>query len=216
MQQLFIKKLMMNSTISQYISIKNNRVYLNGELYFQMHTDTDFPTFSKSLYKHTGIKYLKFFKMDLLSRLGLISSEILLNGRILNEEYQADKIGVVLSNSNSTIDTDRKYYDTVENRENYFPSPSLFVYTLPNIVIGEICIKNKFRGENNLFITKSYDPKFQVNYISKLFEQQRVEACISGWIDYTSDGYEAFLFLIETNKNSEIPFNEENIINLYK
>lgn len=213
---LFIKKLMMNKIISQYIKIKNNTVSINGELFFSMPPDIDFSTFSKALYKHTGTKYLKFFKMDMLSKLGLISSEVLLKDQQLKEEYPTDKIGVVLSNSNSTIVVDQKYYQTVEDRDNYFPSPGLFVYTLPNIVIGEICIKNKFNGENNLFITKSYDPGFQINYISSLFEQQRVKACIGGWLDFTSDGYEAFMYLIEENEESGNIFNNENITKLYK
>lgn len=206
----------MNLTVSQYIKIENNKVFLNGVLYFKVPQDMDFPTFTKVLYKHAETKYLKFFKMDKLARLGFIAAEVLLNGQSLTEEYPSDKIGVVLSNSSSTIDIDTEYYNTIKDKDNYFPSPALFVYTLPNIMIGEICIRNKFNGENNLFVEKEFNPDFQIKYINGLFHQHRVQACLGGWVEYSTKGYEAFLYLVEIAKEAKIPFNKENILKLYK
>ncbi len=36
---------------------------------------------------------------------------------------------------------------------------TLFVYTLPNILIGEICIKFKIQGESNFFVSQFVDYK---------------------------------------------------------
>ena len=154
----FLNKISMQNYINNYIRINNNKAWLSGRLIFTQ-DNTEFSAFSKSLYRHTKTNYLKFFKMDRLCKLGFISAEILISENNLPENYEAEEIAVVLSNSNSTIDTDTNYYNTIKDKDNYFPSPGLFVYTLPNIVSGEISIKNKFKGENNFFISKEFDPE---------------------------------------------------------
>lgn len=183
---------------------------------FSAGPDIDFRTFLKVLYRRYAVKYLKFFKMDNLSKLGFLASEILLEGQGLIKRYPNDKIGVILSNSNSTLDIDQQYYDLIKDSDNYFPSPALFVYTLPNIMIGEICIKNKFRGESATFIMKEYDPNITVDYIKNLFLQNKIKVCIAGFVDYTKDNYDAFLYLAEnTELLNGIAHNAENINNLY-
>ena len=206
----------MEITISKFIKIENNTIWLNGEKVFSAGPDIDFRTFLKVLYRRYAVKYLKFFKMDNLSKLGFLASEILLEGQGLIKRYPNDKIGVILSNSNSTLDIDQQYYDLIKDSDNYFPSPALFVYTLPNIMIGEICIKNKFRGESATFIMKEYDPNITVDYIKNLFLQNKIKVCIAGFVDYTKDNYDAFLYLAEnTELLNGIAHNAENINNLY-
>ncbi|HEY2583975.1 MAG TPA: hypothetical protein VGI43_19355, partial [Mucilaginibacter sp.] len=102
--------------------------------------------------------------MDNLSKLGWLASEILLKDNFNPDKYKPEEIGIVLTNANSSLDDDRKYYDSVKD----VPSPSLFVYTLPNIVIGEICIRNNFKGEHAFFVMDSFNGDFimqQVNYL---------------------------------------------------
>lgn len=206
----------MEITISKYIKIENNTIWLNGEKVFSAGPDIDFGTFIKVLYRRYAVKYLKFFKMDNLSKLGFLASEILLEGQGLIKRYPNDKIGVILSNSNSTLDIDQQYYDLIKDSDNYFPSPALFVYTLPNIMIGEICIKNKFRGESATFIMKEYDPNITVDYIKNLFLQDKIKVCIAGFVDYTKDNYDAFLYLAgNTELLNGTAHNAENINNLY-
>ncbi|MCK4663951.1 MAG: hypothetical protein KAT68_13875 [Bacteroidales bacterium] len=207
----------MNNYITAYIKIKDNKVWFNGTLLFEPEEDMTFPAFMKKIYKHNNTKYLKFFKMDKLSKLGFISSEILLKERLLSEYYNSDEIGIILANSNSTIDTDIEFYNTIKDKNDYFPSPSIFVYTLPNIMIGEISIKNKFRGENSFFVSKEYNSDFCVNYINGLFEKEKIKACLCGWIDYTADKYDAFMYVVESEKNTEnnIIHNINNIKKIY-
>ena len=78
--------------------------------------------------------------------------------------YKPEDIGVVLANANSSLDTDIKYFETVKD----IASPALFVYTLPNIVIGEICIRHNFKGENAFFIFEEFDAGFIQQYVSNL------------------------------------------------
>ena len=204
----------MDIKISKYIRIGRNTVWLNDEKVFSAEPEIPADSFFKILYRHYGIKYMKFFKMDRLSKLGYLASEILIGRENLTGSCPNEKIGVVLSNSNSTIDIDRQYYDQIKDPDNYFPSPALFVYTLPNIMIGEICIKNKFKGESTAFIMKEYDPGLTVDYINNLFLQNKVNICLAGFVDYAGDNnYDAFLYLADKREPVNRPEHSTEQIN---
>ena len=95
------------------------------------------------LYRQYVKDYPKFFKMDTLSRLGFIAAELLLR------EQSVD--AVILANRSASIKNDTDYLATITG-ENYYPSPALFVYTLPNIVTGEIAIRHHIQGETSFYI----------------------------------------------------------------
>ena len=67
----------------------------------------------------------------------------------------------MICNADASLDTDIKYLATTKE----LPSPSVFVYTLPNIMIGEICIRNHFKGESFFFISENPDPVFFEQYV---------------------------------------------------
>ena len=103
------------------------------------------------LYHKYVADYPKFFKMDALSRLGFVASELLLQ-KEGNRFYHREDRAVIMANRNGSIKNDRDYYETIRDRQNYYPSPSLFVYTLPNIVTGEIAIRNHYYGETAFYL----------------------------------------------------------------
>ena len=186
-------------------------VYRNGEVIFK-NEEEDLPAFLISAYHHFKISYPKFYKMDSLCKLGLLGAEILLQGHS-PAGYQSWDTGVVLANANSSLDTDIKYYKTTGD----IASPALFVYTLPNIVIGEICIRFNLKGENAFFITEKFDPVFIEQYVSNLFNNNILQACICGWIELLGDEYKTALFLVEKKAGTPaIPFTVENIIKIYQ
>ncbi len=92
-------------------------------------------------------------------------------------------------------------------------SPAVFVYSLPNIVIGEICIRNGFKGENSFFISDRYDIPVQVNYINQLFKENIIDACICGWLELLGENYEAFLYLAVKNGTDELQPHQVDTIN---
>lgn len=102
-------------------------------------------------HKYAG-NYPKYFKMDLLSRLGFIGTEILLQKEGQERFVPTEDRAVVFGNSHSSIKNDTDYLATISDSGNYYPSPSLFVYTLPNIVTGEIAIRNKYYGETCFYV----------------------------------------------------------------
>ncbi len=209
----------MENIISKYCIIKPHKIVIDGKPELVNSENSEFGVFLKSVYKHYQIKYPKYFKMDNLCKLAFIASEIVLHGNEKIKALDPTKIGVILQNAHSSLDTDIKYNDTIKDKSNYFPSPAVFVYTLPNVMIGEICIRNKFQGENTCFIAKQFDPEFVSEYVNELFDKNKIDACITGWVDYIDGDYSAMVFLVEKNKENKkdsISFKPEIINRLIK
>jgi hypothetical protein len=196
--------------ISSHCTISSNAVRYNGTLLFEAEY-TDIAGFLLSAYQLVGVKYPKFYKMDNLAKLGWLAAEVLLKD-FDAAKYHPTDIGVVLSNASSSLDADKRYYDSVQD----MASPALFVYTLPNIVIGEICIHHHFKGENAFFIFEQFNADFIAGYVSNLLDTQQLQACICGWVELLGDEYKAVLFLIEKeHKEGSMPFITENIDKVY-
>ncbi len=205
-----------SSQITAYCHIKNNAVYLNGEKLFNDSEAEGLKAFIKNAYRHFKPKYPKFFKMDEISKLGFLAAEVLLSGQDL-ENFPADEVAVVLSNSQSTLVTDSRFQESIRADEDFFPSPAVFVYTLPNIVIGEISIRHGLRGENAFFIFADFNSEFLTRYIDLLFASGKARASIGGWVDQSAGDFEAFLYLTEkkTAKNHADNHTAEQVKKLY-
>ena len=172
--------------------ISDQSISRNGDTVFE-NKGADLSDFLLSVYRHFELNYPKFYKMDNLSKLGWLAAEVLLKGSLSAGDYQAEEIGITLANANSSLDTDLKYYETVKE----IPSPALFVYTLPNIMIGEICIRNNFKGESAFFVSPEFDADFLERYVNDLMDNNVLQACICGWVDLLGEAYKAVLYLVE-------------------
>jgi len=107
------------------------------------------------LYRRFVGDYPKFFKMDTLCRLGFLAAELLLK-QATNEDQRLTTndqrpSAIILANRSASIKNDTDYLATI-SEGNYYPSPALFVYTLPNIVTGEIAIRHHIQGETSFYI----------------------------------------------------------------
>jgi hypothetical protein len=198
--------------ITASCSINNNIVYKNGQLVFE-EKGLDLPEFLIAAYRHFEWQYPKFHKMDNLSKLGWLANEVLLQNSFDKEKYMPEDVGIVLSNANASLDTDIKYYETTKT----IASPAQFVYTLPNIVIGEISIRHHFKGENAFFIAEAFDAGFIEQYVSNLINNNILQCCICGWVDVLDKNYNATLFLIEKDKSANsVNFTKENLNKIYQ
>jgi hypothetical protein len=186
-------------------------VFKKGIKIFE-HPGVDLADFLVSTYQDSKLNYPKFYKMDNLSKLGLLAAEILLE-EFNSNSYKPEEIGVVLANVNSSLDDDIKYYESIKD----IPSPSLFVYTLPNIVIGEICIRNNFKGEDAFFILDAFDAGFIAKQVSYLMDKNILDACVCGWVDVLGQDYKAVLFLVEKKKKEGATiFSEQNMDSVFR
>lgn len=197
MLQLFSKKRRAMANISNHIYFSKNKLYSNFQMLYNFENNLTFAKVFKAIYKDLDVKYPKYFKMDSLSKLGFLSTEVLLQNKTLTENYKPEEIGIIVGNSASTYIMDSKHQASLDDKESYFPSPANFVYTLPNIMTGEICIRHKFKGENAVFISNTFDEQFIYKYANSLLLNNKLKACLVGYINIDNNDYEAFLMLIE-------------------
>ncbi len=128
--------------------------------------------------------YPKFFKMDGLCKLGFIASELLLSH--LDEERftPREDRAVVLFNHSGSHEADTHYQSTISDPDNFFPSPSLFVYTLPNIVTGEIAIRNKYLGETSFYVMEQHDEQTISQILTTALSADGTHSVLTGWVDF--------------------------------
>ena len=192
--------------------ISKNIVAKNNAQLFSVDADS-IQSFLLSVYQQLKIDYPKFYKMDNLSKLGFLASEVLLKDETIVKEVEQDKIGIVLTNANSSLDSDEKYFQSIKE----IASPALFVYTLPNIVTGEICIRNQFKGENSFFVFDKFNSNFLEQYVGELFNNNIIQLCICGWVDVLDENYKAVLFLVAKKPQQQMfLFTEENMNAIFK
>ncbi|MBC7844913.1 MAG: 3-oxoacyl-ACP synthase [Flavobacterium sp.] len=188
------------SYIQSICIIQNNEIILNGASVFKLE-QTSFSDFSKKAYHNFEINYPKFFKMDSLSKLAFLGAELLLKNEIDSEKE--NNIALLFANNSSSLDTDVKYQNSISDPDNYFPSPAVFVYTLPNICLGEISIRHQLKSENSFFIFDEFNPAFMMNYANVLLDSNKADKVLCGWVEYYDEEYKAFLYLVAKEGNIE-------------
>ena len=200
-----------NHIISSCV-IERGDVFKNGELLFH-NKSADLTSFLLSVYQHFQLNYPKYYKMDNLCKLSWLASEVLLKDSYQKDQYQPEEVGLILANRNSSLDNDIKYFESAKE----IASPSLFVYTLPNIVIGEICIRNNFKGEHGFYIQETFDADFVAAQVNYLLDNNFLKACICGWVDVLDQDYKAALFLAERRQTeNSVLFSTKNINNIFE
>jgi len=134
------------------------------------------------IYRQEVGDYPKFFKMDVLSRLGILLTERLVAGEEGRFQPREDRAVLVFSRE-GCLANDRHYVASMED----FPSPALFVYTLPNIVSGEISIRNKYAGETSAFVLEKYDEEAIFALVRQAFQDPVTQSAVVIWADCASD-----------------------------
>ena len=115
---------------------------------------------------------------------------------------------MVFANSESTLATDISYWESTRD----IASPALFVYTLPNIMMGEIAIRNKIKGENIFFISEEYDANLFFQQTELILLNTTTQIVLVGWVNYENEeSYNAKLFLVSKSNKGTSTFNIENL-----
>jgi 3-oxoacyl-[acyl-carrier-protein] synthase-1 len=136
----------------------------------------------EKLYDEYVADYPKFYKMDPLAKLGFIASELLL-GKYEERRKEREDMAVILFGKTASLCDDMKYQQSIQNPEEYYPSPSLFVYTLPNIVTGEIAIRNKYYGETSFYVLQHKDEEVMNSVVETAFQDGTARQAITGWLE---------------------------------
>lgn len=177
------------SSILSYCRITEEGFYLNGN--FHKHSNCE--DFALEIYKQLNLSYPKFHKMDLLAKTAFLGSEILIQQNQLPPGMSNDEMALIFGNSESSGHADLSFYRSYHHHS--APSPSDFVYTLPNILLGEIAIKNNWYGENLFLILPEFNAKEFVEQIS-ITLTGRSRFCLGGWVNVLKHQVDAFFFFV--------------------
>lgn len=169
--------------------------YLNGKPVFAAGAEENY---LKAAYQQLETEYPKFYKMDVLSKMAFIGTELLLPHFPPGHDLEND-LQLIFANASASQYTDNLFVDSYEQQHN--PSPSLFVYTLPNIVTGELCIRHKWYGENCFFVEEAFHPAHFAAWSRQAFTKGNT-LCLCGWVEAKTNGeQECFLFLLNGPEN---------------
>lgn len=154
------------------------------------------------IYKKYVGDYPKYHKMDALSRLAFLATELLLSR---GDVPQDSKRATILFNRTSSMVADRCHLGSIAKPGEFYPSPSVFLGTLPNIATGEIAIRHGYTGETSLYITDFRDEALMEKVVSSSFSQGGFRSLICGFVDCEfvngdrRDRFEADLKILVSN-----------------
>lgn len=171
--------------IGDRCEIRNGEIRVNGETVFSAEGEL-FADFAKKAYRYLEMDYPKFFKMDKLSKLAFLAAS-----RLLSE---GSDTALVFANRAASLDTDLVYEASIADKEAYYPSPAVFVYTLPNICLGEISIKYKLYSENSFFVFEKFPSDFFPAYANTLIRTGKAEDVLCGWVEMLHEEYHALVY----------------------
>lgn len=197
----------MSLSINSWVHIQNDSVTKNGDV---VAVEKNFEP--QAFYKSQSYAYMKFFKMDILSKWAWLGAELLLSSKDkpAYENIDPTKVAVVLITSHGCIDVDKKYKASMAE----IPSPALFVYTLPNIMLGEICIRHGFKGEQLCLVSEGFDSEQIEFWVNDLLMNRGMEACLCGYVDAYSDHKDVMLYWVNKS-NAQSSFTIQELDNLY-
>lgn len=187
------------------IKISAQKICVNGEE--RTIPIIDEGNWTKSLYTAMNVNYPKFYKMDSLAKMAFLALQLMEKENKIAEN-ESEEVAMIFANSSSSQSTDVKFIDSYQVKGN--PSPSLFVYTLPNILTGELSIFKKWYGENVFFIFEKFDAEFFIDQIN-FYLRKGSKACLCGWVDAVDDEETCFLFYV-TAENGIITKQELNTL----
>lgn len=171
MQVLFLQRIRMK--IESKCRVEGASVFVNENLVF---TATSERNLLKEWYLHLKLDYPKFYKMDGLCKLAFLGTIQILGGKAIEENT-----AMCFCNSGFSHESDLKHLENITTRN--MSSPAVFVYTLPNIAMGEIAIYQKWKGENHFYGCTHFSEGEWLQEANRLIELKQAPHVIGGWAD---------------------------------
>ena len=137
------------------------------------------------IYKQYLADGSRFFKMDLYSRLAYVGTGLLAKD-LLGDSAPEDRALLVFTQNGSVL-ADRKHLSTFADPEAFFPSPAVFINTLPNVVLGEIAVRNSIKGETTLVLLPRRDEATIDRILNATLSSTRPSVLICAWVDCPSE-----------------------------
>lgn len=174
------------------VVIGDGCVKVDGEVVF-VDENADYHAFIRDAFKAGGGQNMKFYKMDDFCKLAYVAADRLLEGIDFGEE----ECGMVLSGRYGCLDTDMKHQQIIDSEGDAGASPTVFVYTLPNVAAGEVSIRHHIKGENTWFWSDDRQMSDIRQYAGMMMAAQDLKYCMAGYFDCIAGKYEAVFKLLE-------------------
>lgn len=194
--------------IKSYCRTTNEEMICDGNLILQKTPDENIADFLKEIYRKSEAAYPKFFKMDLLCKSAFLAAEFISK----KENLLGTNTALVFANRSSSMASDEKHAQAIYDAD-ATTSPAVFVYTLPNIALGEISIRHQLFSENLFLIFDKFSPETLVPYAEQILNENKAEKVLAGWVEADENQLDVFIYLIEKEGNTKHTI--ENVRNLY-
>lgn len=168
---------------THHVHITPTEASMDGKTLLTAANGSTGKAFVTEIYKQLIGNYPRFYKMDLLCRLGFVASELLLKAEGTDPYSTPESRAVALIGHSGSICADRNYLQSFVNPNDYYPSPERFVYTLPNIVTGEIAIRNHYHGETAFYMLPWRDNDIIRQLLCSTLADQATKSIIGGWLN---------------------------------
>ena len=139
------------------------------------------PSLVTEIYKKYLADGSRFFKMDLYSRLAYAATGLLAKDAL--EGCDPEDLALFIFTQNGSVLADRKHLSTFSDPKEFFPSPAIFINTLPNVVLGEIAVRNNIKGETTLVLLPERDETAMHRVIDATVSATRPSVMLYGWVD---------------------------------
>lgn len=154
-----------------------------------------FGVFIRERYRALADPNMKFSKMDDLCKLAYVASCELLAGRRPTAWPSGSAWCWPTAAHRSTATCAIRA--VIDADDGGGASPAVFVYTLPNIMLGQIAIKHGLKGESTFFAFPDKSCNFIRKYAEGLIAQGRMDAVVWGWCELCGGEYDCELTLTE-------------------
>ena len=166
------------------VTINQEQVTVNDQVKLKLGEDP-----LREMYDDLELNYSKFHKMDPLCKLGVLGVEYLLGALPELKNAGDEEVGLVIESKWGSSFSDLAHQKQLELKN---PSPAIFVYTLPNIVLGEISIKHKWYGESICLISEGSGE--QSKAVADLYlKMGKIKYALQGNIEYIEGSFELSL-----------------------
>lgn len=168
---------MIKEIINAFVDESCQKYGIGNDIFYIQPSQIVGSSFLTAIYRERCLNYPKFHKMDDLSKACFLAAELAVSA--VAESLDKKGTGVVFFNREGSLVSDFNFKKTISDTENFFPSPSVFVYTLPNILTGEICIRHGFQGESSFYVLDSNDTEIIHNVVNDMLQNNNAVVC--GW-----------------------------------
>ena len=165
------------------------------------------------IYENQIKSYPKYYRMDGMAKLVFILGELMCQRSNICEETEGSEIAFVMLNASGSYPSDSIHGDLIRKGFDR-SSPANFVYTLPNVGMGEVCIKQKITGEGMFLIEEKFSATRIWDLANLFLTQRKCKAILIGWAEPTQNDGNCIFLMTERDSGLNRLNTEQNILKL--